>query len=142
MLLLRFGADSEKLTNLLSIPQYFDLGIYTTSRLENVSILFFLFCKYISFKFMNIIFYLSFLQNLQALLTKLQDIIMNHTETEVLETCSKTLEYLCKEGTHISIRCDVVKSIIIDHCVDKYNYAMDDWRNIINGVLFLIYKNC
>ncbi|XP_026468495.1 cohesin subunit SA-1-like [Ctenocephalides felis] len=106
MLLLRFGADSEKLTNLLSIPQYFDLGIYTTSRLEN---------------------------NLQALLSKLQEIIINHTESEVLETCSKTLEYLCKEGTHISIRCDVVKSIIIDHCVDKYNYAMDDWRNIING---------
>lgn len=132
MLLLRFGADSEKLTNLLSIPQYFDLGIYTTSRLENVSILLIVIIVYCIIVHSSLICY--FLQNLQALLSKLQEIIINHTESEVLETCSKTLEYLCKEGTHISIRCDVVKSIIIDHCVDKYNYAMDDWRNIINGV--------
>lgn len=38
-LLDKYGADAEKLTNLLAIPQYFDLDIYTTSRLEPVSAL-------------------------------------------------------------------------------------------------------
>lgn len=38
-LLDKFGADPEKLTNLVSIPQYFDLELYTTQRQEGVSIL-------------------------------------------------------------------------------------------------------
>lgn len=36
LLLEKYGADAEKLANLLAIPQYFDLDIYTTSRLEPV----------------------------------------------------------------------------------------------------------
>lgn len=36
-LLDKYIADHEKLTNLLAIPQYFDLDIYTTSRQESVS---------------------------------------------------------------------------------------------------------
>lgn len=37
-LLQRYSADAEKLTNLLIIPQYFDLSIYTTSRQEAVCV--------------------------------------------------------------------------------------------------------
>lgn len=36
-LLDKFGADPEKLSNLVSIPQYFDLELYTTQRQEGVS---------------------------------------------------------------------------------------------------------
>lgn len=36
-LLNKYKADHEKLTNLLTIPQYFDLEIYTKNRQENVS---------------------------------------------------------------------------------------------------------
>jgi len=32
----KYRADPEKLANLLSIPQYFELDIYTTSRQESV----------------------------------------------------------------------------------------------------------
>jgi len=32
----KYRADADKLINLLSIPQYFDLDIYTTSRQESV----------------------------------------------------------------------------------------------------------
>lgn len=35
-LLERYSADGEKLTNLLAIPQYFDLDIYTTARQDSV----------------------------------------------------------------------------------------------------------
>lgn len=34
--------DAEKVTNLLQLPQFFDLEIYTTGRLEKVSQMFFL----------------------------------------------------------------------------------------------------
>lgn len=33
---LQYAVDSEKVTNLLQLPQYFDLEIYTTGRLEKV----------------------------------------------------------------------------------------------------------
>lgn len=36
-LLQKYKADHEKLTNLLAIPQYFDLEIYTKNRQESVS---------------------------------------------------------------------------------------------------------
>lgn len=36
-LLEKYGVDSDKLTNLLCIPQYFDLERYTSSRQEGVS---------------------------------------------------------------------------------------------------------
>lgn len=38
----KYRADADKLINLLSIPQYFDLDIYTTSRQESVNHLFIL----------------------------------------------------------------------------------------------------
>lgn len=37
ILLDKYRADPDKLANLLSIPQYFDLEIYTISRQEAVS---------------------------------------------------------------------------------------------------------
>lgn len=38
ILLQRYGADAEKLANLMAIPQFFDLVVYTNSRQEAVSI--------------------------------------------------------------------------------------------------------
>lgn len=35
----QYAVDAEKVTNLLQLPQYFDLEIYTTGRLEKVSLL-------------------------------------------------------------------------------------------------------
>lgn len=36
---LQYAVDSEKVTNLLQLPQFFDLEIYTTGRLEKVILL-------------------------------------------------------------------------------------------------------
>uniref|UniRef100_A0A1A9X0J4 SCD domain-containing protein n=1 Tax=Glossina brevipalpis TaxID=37001 RepID=A0A1A9X0J4_9MUSC len=105
-LLEKYQADSEKLTNLLAVPQYFELDIYTTNRQE---------------------------ANLQALLDKISYIMTVHTDRDVLETCAKTLEYLCTEGSATYTRCDVARSNIIDNAVNKYKDAIDDWRNLIAG---------
>lgn len=105
-LLEKFSADPEKLANLVAIPQYFDLEVYTTSRQEG---------------------------NLMSLLNKLRDIVGMHTETEVLETCGRTLELLCAEGTAIYTRCNVSRSTITDMCVNRYKEAIDDWRTLLEG---------
>lgn len=105
-LLDKYIADPEKLTNLLAIPQYFDLDIYTTSRQE---------------------------ASLQQLLAKLKHVVQVQQETEVLETCAKTLEFLCSEGNAIFTRCDVARSTIIDMIVSSYKDAIDDWRNLLMG---------
>lgn len=38
ILLDRFRVDKDKVANLVTLPQYFDLSIYTASRQESVSI--------------------------------------------------------------------------------------------------------
>lgn len=78
LLLDKYRADPEKLANLLTIPQYFDLDIYTKSRQE---------------------------QNLDSLLKKIHTIVDKMHNNEVLETAAKTLEYMCVEGHAIFTRC-------------------------------------
>lgn len=67
------------------------------------------------------------------MLDKIAHIMAIHTDRDVLETCSKTLELLCTENSAIYTRCDVARSNIIDQCVNKYKEAIDDWRNLIEG---------
>ncbi|XP_063901457.1 cohesin subunit SA-1 isoform X2 [Zophobas morio] len=105
-LLDKYAADPEKLANLLSIPQYFDLDLYTSGRQEG---------------------------SLQSLLVKLKHIAQVHHEPEVLETLAKTLEILCTEGHSIYTRCDVARSTIVDMIVVSYKEAIDDWRNLLLG---------
>ncbi|XP_015171722.1 PREDICTED: cohesin subunit SA-2 isoform X1 [Polistes dominula] len=105
-LLDKYRADPEKLANLLAIPQYFDLDIYTKSRQE---------------------------QNLDSLLTKIHTIVEKIHDTEVLDTASKTLENMCVDGHAIFTRCDVARSTLIDFIVNKYKEAIDEYRNLIEG---------
>lgn len=77
LLLDKYRADPEKLANLLAIPQYFDLDIYTKSRQEI---------------------------NLDSLLTKIHVIVEKMHDNEVLDTAAKTLEHMCVEGHAIFTR--------------------------------------
>lgn len=56
-----------------------------------------------------------------------------HNDRDVLETCSKTLEFLCTEGSGIFTKSDIARSNIIDQCVNLYKEHIDDWRNLIAG---------
>lgn len=105
-LLDKFSADPEKLTNLLAIPQYFDLELYTTQRQEG---------------------------NLVLLLNKIRDIVSAHTEAEVIETCGKTLEVLCSEQCAVYSRCNVGRATVTDLCVNRYKEAIDDYRSLLQG---------
>lgn len=99
-LLAKYSVDSEKVTNLLQLPQYFDLEIYTTGRLE---------------------------KHLEALLRQIRDIVEKHTDTDVLEACSKTFHALCNEEYTIFNRVDIARSQLLDEQVDKFARLLEDF---------------
>lgn len=99
-LLAKYSVDAEKVTNLLQLPQYFDLEIYTTGRLE---------------------------KHLDVLLRQIRDIVEKHTDTDVLEVCSRTYHALCNEEFTIFNRVDIARSQLVDELVDKFNRLLEDF---------------
>ncbi|XP_066268081.1 cohesin subunit SA-1-like isoform X2 [Branchiostoma lanceolatum] len=97
-LLGKYAVDAEKVINLLCIPQYFDLDIYTTSRLE---------------------------KHLDLLLKHMQDIVEKHAEQEVLEECSKSFMVLCSEDYPIHTKAMVSRSGLFDALVQKFKQSLD-----------------
>uniref|UniRef100_A0A8B9IVE2 Cohesin subunit SA n=1 Tax=Amazona collaria TaxID=241587 RepID=A0A8B9IVE2_9PSIT len=102
-LLAKYSVDAEKVTNLLQLPQYFDLEIYTTGRLE---------------------------KHLDALLRQIRDIVEKHTDIDVLEACSKTYHALCNEEFTIFNRVDIARSQLIDELADKFNRLLEDFLDL------------
>lgn len=105
-LLRKYLPDAEKIANLLVIPQYFDLEIYTTSRQE---------------------------RNLDALLLLIQEIVDKHSDKTVLETCAITLDRLCNDKHAIFSRCDVARSRLLDMVSRNYREAIDEYMNLLHG---------
>ncbi|XP_046705064.1 cohesin subunit SA-2 isoform X2 [Silurus meridionalis] len=99
-LLAKYSIDAEKVTNLLQLPQFFDLEIYTTGRLE---------------------------KHLESLLRQIREIVEKHTDTDVLEACSKTYHSLCNEEFTIFNRVDIARSQLLDELVDKFNKLLEDF---------------
>uniref|UniRef100_A0A8D2NVF1 Cohesin subunit SA n=1 Tax=Zosterops lateralis melanops TaxID=1220523 RepID=A0A8D2NVF1_ZOSLA len=99
MLLSKYSADAEKVANLLQIPQYFDLEIYSTGRME---------------------------KHLDALLKQIKFVVEKHVESDVLEACSKTYSILCSEEYTIQNRVDIAHSQLIDEFVDRFNHSVED----------------
>uniref|UniRef100_A0A7N6AR19 Cohesin subunit SA n=1 Tax=Anabas testudineus TaxID=64144 RepID=A0A7N6AR19_ANATE len=100
LLLAKYCVDIDKVTNLLQIPKYFDLDIYTTGRLE---------------------------KHLDALLRQIWEVVDKHTDTEVLEACSTTYRYLCNEEFTIFNRVDIARSQLLDELVDKFARLVEDF---------------
>uniref|UniRef100_A0A8C2ZFV3 Cohesin subunit SA n=1 Tax=Cyclopterus lumpus TaxID=8103 RepID=A0A8C2ZFV3_CYCLU len=100
LLLAKYCVDIDKVTNLLQIPKYFDLDIYTTGRLE---------------------------KHLDALLRQIWEVQDKHTDTEVLEASSTTYHSLCNEEFTIFNRVDIARSQLLDELVDKFNTLLEDF---------------
>uniref|UniRef100_A0A8C4ING4 Cohesin subunit SA n=1 Tax=Dicentrarchus labrax TaxID=13489 RepID=A0A8C4ING4_DICLA len=107
LLLAKYCVDIDKVTNLLQIPKYFDLDIYTTGRLE---------------------------KHLDALLRQIWEVQDKHTDTEVLEACSTTYHYLCNEEFTIFNRVDIARSQLLDELVDKFNRLLEDFLQEVGAV--------
>ncbi|KAM6912943.1 cohesin subunit SA-1a [Xenentodon cancila] len=99
MLLSKYQADSEKVANLLQIPQYFDLDVYSAGRME---------------------------KHLDALLKQIRLVVEKHIEIDVLEACSKTYSILCSEEYTIMNRVDIARSQLIDEMTDRFTHSVEE----------------
>lgn len=99
MLLSKYQTDAEKVANLLQIPQFFDLDVYSAGRME---------------------------KHLDALLKQIKFVVEKHTDTEVLEACSKTYSILCSEDYTIMNRVDIGRSQLIDELADRFNHSVEE----------------
>ncbi|XP_060939273.1 cohesin subunit SA-1a [Limanda limanda] len=98
MLLSKYQADSEKVANLLQIPQFFDLDVYSAGRME---------------------------KHLDALLKQIRLVVDKHIEADVLEACSKTYSILCSEDYTIMNRVDIARSQLIDEMTDRFSHSVE-----------------
>uniref|UniRef100_A0A8D0DGY3 Cohesin subunit SA n=1 Tax=Sander lucioperca TaxID=283035 RepID=A0A8D0DGY3_SANLU len=99
MLLSKYQADSEKVANLLQIPQFFDLDVYSAGRME---------------------------KHLDALLKQIRLVVDKHIEMDVLEACSKTYSILCSEEYTIMNRVDIARSQLIDEMTDRFAHSVEE----------------
>ncbi|NWU32409.1 STAG2 protein, partial [Dyaphorophyia castanea] len=97
-LLAKYSTDSQKVANLLQIPQYYDLDVYSTRHLE----------KY-----------------LDALLGEIKDIVAKHSDMSVLEASSRTYYILCSEEIAIYSQVDCARTQMIDELMDQLNQLLD-----------------
>ncbi|XP_026698266.1 cohesin subunit SA-2-like isoform X2 [Athene cunicularia] len=97
-LLAKYSTDAQKVANLLQIPQYYDLDVYSTGRLE---------------------------KHLDALLRELKDIVAKHSDMSVLEASSRTYYVLCSEEIAIYSQVDRARTQLIDEFMGQLNQLLD-----------------
>ncbi|XP_062831399.1 cohesin subunit SA-2 isoform X2 [Anolis carolinensis] len=101
-LLAKYSTDAEKVTNLLQIPQYFDLELYSTGPLD---------------------------KHLDTLLKEVEAIVAKHSDTDVLETCSRVYHVLGSEGLAICNKVVAAKTELVDELVNKLNQLLvNSWN--------------
>lgn len=81
-------------------------------------------------------------QHLESLLRQIREIVEKHTDTEVLEACSKTYHALCNEEFTIFNRVDIARSQLLDELVDKFNRLLEDFLQEVSGRTHWHYRIC
>ncbi|NXE31722.1 STAG2 protein, partial [Ptilorrhoa leucosticta] len=97
-LLAKYSTDAQKVANLLQIPQYYDLDVYSTGHLE---------------------------KHLDALLREIKDIVAKHSDMSVLEASSRTYYILCSEEIAVYRQVDCARTQMIDELMDQLNQLLD-----------------
>lgn len=134
--MLQYCVDIDKVTNLLQIPKYFDLDIYTTGRLEKVCHNLYPSKPACGIRVVMFTSLCLLLQHLDALLRQIWEVQDKHTDTEVLEACSTTYQHLCNEEFTIFNRVDIARSQLLDELVDKFNRLLEDFLQEVGGPLY------
>uniref|UniRef100_A0A8B9FN88 Cohesin subunit SA n=1 Tax=Amazona collaria TaxID=241587 RepID=A0A8B9FN88_9PSIT len=103
-LLAKYSTDAQKVANLLQIPQYYDLDVYSTGHLE---------------------------KHLDALLREMKDIVAKHSDMSVLEASSRTYYVLCSEEVAIYSLVNHALSQLIDELMGQLNQLLDGfWQKV------------
>ncbi|KFW95506.1 Cohesin subunit SA-2, partial [Phalacrocorax carbo] len=105
-LLAKYSTDAQKVANLLQIPQYYDLDVYSTGHLE---------------------------KHLDALLRGIKDIVAKHSDMSVLEASSRTYSILCSEDIAIYSQVDHARTELIDELMGQFNQLLDGFWEKAKG---------
>ncbi|NXX90301.1 STAG2 protein, partial [Centropus bengalensis] len=97
-LLAKYSRDAQKVATLLQIPQYYELDVYRTGRLE---------------------------KHLDALLREVKDIVAKHSDMSVLEASSRTYYVLCSEEIAIYSQVNRARTQLIDELMEQLNQLLD-----------------
>jgi cohesin complex subunit SA-1/2 len=97
-LLDKYKTDADKIANLLTIPQYFELSYFTNQN-----------------------------EQLDTLLRLISQIVEIHSDKEVLEAAAKTYEYLNDENFSYARNAWLSKSTLIDTLCNKYKEAVENF---------------
>ncbi|CAL8094125.1 unnamed protein product [Calicophoron daubneyi] len=101
-LLTKYGESPERAANLLSIPRYMDVELYTTGRHE---------------------------RHLDLLLQAVQDIVERHTDPTTLLACSRLYEALCADELSTAAKCQTVRGTLLDRLTELYRNAFLNYFN-------------
>lgn len=93
-----YKTDPDKIVNLMTIPQYFELSLLTQCG-----------------------------DNLETLLRLINEIIDIHTDEEVLKTCAESYKYLYDDNYQFSRNVWLNKSQLVDTLVEKYKIASESY---------------
>ncbi|NXE05670.1 STAG2 protein, partial [Lophotis ruficrista] len=97
-LLAKYSTDAQKVANLLQIPQYYDLDLYSMGHLE---------------------------KHLDTFLREVKDIVAKHSDISVLEASSRTYYILCNEEISIYSQVDRALTELIDELMRQLNQLLD-----------------
>ncbi|NWI90977.1 STAG2 protein, partial [Pitta sordida] len=97
-LLAKYSTDAQKVANLLQIPQYYDLNVYSTGHQK---------------------------KHLDALLREVKDIVAKHSDMSVLEASSRTYYILCSEEIAIYRQVACARTQLIDELMEQLNQLLD-----------------
>ncbi|KAG2468787.1 STAG2 protein, partial [Polypterus senegalus] len=95
----KFSADVDKVQNLLRVPHYFNLKVYSANRKE---------------------------KHLEVLITQVSNIMTKHTDPEVLEACASVFSILIKEEYTFASRVEVSLSQMIEELSERFFQDQED----------------
>uniref|UniRef100_A0A670XYW2 Cohesin subunit SA n=1 Tax=Pseudonaja textilis TaxID=8673 RepID=A0A670XYW2_PSETE len=104
-LLAKYSLETEKVTNLLQISQYFDLERYNTG---------------------------SFNKNIDALLREVKAIVLIHSNTNILETCSRIYSILSREELTIHNQVAFARTELANELVEKLDHLLSIFWHKVN----------
>ncbi|KAF4800015.1 Cohesin subunit SA-2 [Turdus rufiventris] len=110
-LLAKYSTDAQKVANLLQIPQYYDLDVYSTGHLE---------------------------KHLDSLLREIKDIVAKHSDMSVLEASSRTYYVLCHEEIAIYSQVDCARTQMIDELIKQLNQLLGCFWQKCGGECVLV----
>uniref|UniRef100_A0A8C4SKR6 Cohesin subunit SA n=1 Tax=Erpetoichthys calabaricus TaxID=27687 RepID=A0A8C4SKR6_ERPCA len=110
-LLSKFSADVDKVQNLLHVPHYFNLKVYSANRKE---------------------------KHLEVLITQISNIMTKHTDSEVLQTCASVFSILIKEEYTFASRVEVSLSQMVEELSERFFQDQEELLQVTQILLVCV----